>query len=176
MSRWREPQAPLDPLPLMPFQQALVLLPLIGSSAKKRLLSLTVAASPWLTGGRLSGSWFTVDHGCAQSGSWKYPALELSCISLPIPTLAWPHCFAFEESVMLPSVAAPARISAFEFRLMPSCDWTVYLEKIAWPEAEWAITWTRRVTPLMSPVETTSRHSVSAAWTQAAAVLSGFTW
>src|SRR5262249_29403544 len=76
-SRCRAPQLELLlPLPSCPFQQTFDLLPLIVSAGAtvatgSRPLSLLVAASPWLTGGRITGPSPTTVAGFVQLGSVK---------------------------------------------------------------------------------------------------------
>src|SRR6476646_5268099 len=76
-SRWRAPQLELVlPLPSCPFQQTLFLLPLIVSpgvtvATGSRPLSLLVAASPWFTGGRMTGPSPTTVAGLVQLESVK---------------------------------------------------------------------------------------------------------
>ena len=57
---------------------------------------------------------------------------------LPTPTLARPHCLAFELSVMSPSVAVPVWIRALESRVISSCGLHLVVREDLLALREWA--------------------------------------
>jgi len=164
-----QPTPLVDPL----IRSAGVAVPLIALVI--RALSLLVAASPWLTGGRTK-SWCVALEGLnapVQSVFAKYwPPLLVSAPDTP--TLAGPQSLVLvDPSTVLPPAIDPEWTSALESMTRVVCDCTPAEPKAAWPLADLAITSTRRVTPLKVPVETTS--TVPLPW-QAFRPVDGQTW